>query len=81
MVRLFIISFTYENIACSAKVIEYHLSPSFFYVTLDEAGTANLPTIIFHTKSGKLELAQDSPKIDPSLEKVIAEELQMNIKE
>ena len=82
MVRLFVITFTHENITRSAKVIEYHLSPSFFYVTfLDEPGTAKLPTIIFHTKNGKIELVEESPRIDPSLQKVVAEEVEKNIKE
>ena len=82
MVRLFVISFTYKDITRLAKVVEYHHSPSFYYITfLHDPGTAKLPSIILQTKSGKLELAQDSPKIDPSLEKVIAEELQMYIKE
>ena len=82
MVRLFVISVTHENITHSAKVIEYHLSPSFFYVTfLNEPGTAQLPTIIFHTKNGKIELAKESPQIDPSLQKVVAEEVEKYITE
>jgi len=82
MVRLFVISFTHQDITRSAKVIEYHHSPSHFYITfLHEPGTAKLPSIILQEKDGKIELAKDSPRIDPSLQKVIAKEVEMYVNE
>jgi hypothetical protein len=82
MVRLFVISFTHQDITRSAKVVEYHHSPSYFYVTfLHDPGTAKLPSIILQVKDGKIQLAKDSPRIDPSLQKVVAKEVEMCVKE
>ena len=82
MVRLFVISFTHQEITRSAKVVEYHHSPSYFYVTfLHDPGTAKLPSIILQVKNDKIQLAKDSPRIDPSLQKVVAEEVEMYVKE
>ena len=82
MVRLFVISFIHEDINRAAKVVEYIHSPSYFYITfLHEPGTVKLPAIILQTKNGKIGLAKGSPTIDPSLQEVIAEEVEMHIRE
>jgi len=82
MVRLFVISFTHQDITRSAKVVEYHHSPSYFYITfLHDPGTAKLPAIILQEKDCKIQLAKDSPRIDPSLLKVVAYEVENYVKE